>query len=229
MQVSVHLSIRRRREVSSNSSISRLFPGFQQRSVDVGDGVQISATIGGSGPPLLLLHGHPQTRALWHRVAPKLAEHHTLVAADLRGYGDSSKPPGSPDHGNYAKRVMAQDHVSLMKTLGFDPCLSGLLPMRYSDAKFRPWIPVVSRRRSQNFSGYSPMTRPAQDTLSSCGGRRGLRVPSAEILMSRTVLPSEERSYCGAALAIPISRLRLAPSCNRAIRRCLHGSGARTW
>jgi len=106
--------------VSSNSSISRLFPGFQQRSVDVGDGVQISATIGGSGPPLLLLHGHPQTRALWHRVAPKLAEHHTLVAADLRGYGDSSKPPGSPDHGNYAKRVMAQDHVSLMKTLGFD-------------------------------------------------------------------------------------------------------------
>jgi haloacetate dehalogenase len=67
-----------------------------------------------------LLHGHPQTRALWHRVAPKLAEHHTLVAADLRGYGDSSKPPGSPDHGNYAKRVMAQDHVSLMKTLGFD-------------------------------------------------------------------------------------------------------------
>lgn len=106
--------------MSSNSSISRLFPGFQQRSVDVGDGVQISATIGGSGPPLLLLHGHPQTRALWHRVAPKLAEHHTLVAADLRGYGDSSKPPGSPDHGNYAKRVMAQDHVSLMKTLGFD-------------------------------------------------------------------------------------------------------------
>jgi haloacetate dehalogenase len=106
--------------VSSNSSISRLFPGFQQRSVDVGDGIQISATIGGSGPPLLLLHGHPQTRALWHRVAPRLAEHHTLVAADLRGYGDSSKPPGSPDHGNYAKRVMAQDQVSLMQTLGFD-------------------------------------------------------------------------------------------------------------
>ena len=114
-------------------------------------------------------------------------------------------------------------------TRQYKACLSGLLPMRYSDAKFRPWIPVVSRRRSQNFSGYSPMTRPAQDTLSSCGGRRGLRVPSAEILMSRTVLPSEERSYCGAALAIPISRLRLAPSCNRAIRRCLHGSGARTW
>ena len=106
--------------MSTNSSISKLFPGFQQRNVDVGNSVQIAATIGGSGPPLLLLHGHPQTRALWHRVAPRLAEHHTLVAADLRGYGDSSKPPGSPDHGNYAKRVMAQDHFSLMQTLGFD-------------------------------------------------------------------------------------------------------------
>lgn len=106
--------------MSSNSSISRLFPGFRQRSVDVGDGIQIAATIGGSGPPLLLLHGHPQTRALWHRVAPRLAEHHTLVAADLRGYGDSSKPAGSPDHGNYAKRVMAQDQVTLMHEHGFD-------------------------------------------------------------------------------------------------------------
>ncbi len=106
--------------MSISSSISRLFPGFQQRNVDVGNGVQIAATIGGSGPPLLLLHGHPQTRALWHRVAPRLAEHHTLVVADLRGYGDSSKPAGLPDHGNYAKRVMAQDHVSLMQTLGFD-------------------------------------------------------------------------------------------------------------
>ena len=109
------------------------------------------------------------------------------------------------------------------------PCLSGLLPMRHSDAKFRPWIPVVSRRRSRNFSGYSPMMRHAQDTLSTCGGRMVLRVPSAGTLVSRTVLPNEGRSYCGAAPAIPISRLRLAPSCNRAIRRCPHGSGELTW
>ncbi len=103
----------------TTSSTAELFPGFEQRSVDVGDGVRIAATVGGSGPPLLLLHGHPQTRAIWHRVAPVLAQRHTLVAADLRGYGDSSKPAGAADHGNYAKRVMAQDQVRLMRSLGF--------------------------------------------------------------------------------------------------------------
>ncbi|RDI19635.1 haloacetate dehalogenase [Pseudacidovorax intermedius] len=97
-----------------------LFPGFEERRVDVGDGIEIAATIGGSGPPLLLLHGHPQTRAIWHKVAPTLAQHYTLVAADIRGYGDSSKPAGLPDHANYAKRAMAQDQVTLMRTLGFD-------------------------------------------------------------------------------------------------------------
>ena len=103
-----------------SASTQALFPGFDQRSVDVGNGIQIAATIGGSGPPLLLLHGHPQTRAIWHRAAAQLAQHHTVVAADLRGYGDSSKPAGSPDHGNYAKRAMAQDQVALMQHLGFD-------------------------------------------------------------------------------------------------------------
>ncbi|MBO9642352.1 alpha/beta fold hydrolase [Pseudacidovorax intermedius] len=97
-----------------------LFPGFEERCVDVGDGIEIAATIGGSGPPLLLLHGHPQTRAIWHKVAPTLAQHYTLVAADIRGYGDSSKPAGLPDHANYAKRAMAQDQVTLMRTLGYE-------------------------------------------------------------------------------------------------------------
>jgi haloacetate dehalogenase len=68
---------------------------------------------------LLLLHGHPQTHAIWHRVAPVLAERHTVVAADLRGYGDSGKPEGTGRHENYAKRVMAQDQVTLMQALGF--------------------------------------------------------------------------------------------------------------
>ncbi len=103
-----------------SSALAELFPGFEQRLVDVGDGIGIAATIGGSGPPLLLLHGHPQTRAIWHRVAPALAQRHTLIATDLRGYGDSSKPAGAADHGNYAKRVMAQDQVTLMRSLGFD-------------------------------------------------------------------------------------------------------------
>ena len=79
-----------------------------------------SAVIGGAGPPLLLLHGHPQTHVIWHRVASILANHHTVVAADLRGYGDSSKPQGTADHANYSKRVMAQDQVTLMRTLGFE-------------------------------------------------------------------------------------------------------------
>ncbi|MEP6941761.1 MAG: alpha/beta hydrolase [Betaproteobacteria bacterium] len=102
------------------SSSKDLFPRFEHRSIDVGDGIRIAAVIGGAGPPLLLLHGYPQTHAIWHRVAPALAENHTLVAPDLRGYGDSSKPPGAPDHANYAKRVMANDQVALMRSLGFE-------------------------------------------------------------------------------------------------------------
>lgn len=94
-----------------------LFPGFERRRIDTGDGVQIHVAIGGqggNGPPLLLLHGHPQTHAIWHKVAPELARHHTLVLADLRGYGDSSKPAGDADHANYSKRVMARDLLRVM-------------------------------------------------------------------------------------------------------------------
>ena len=97
-----------------------LYRGFEFHGVDVGGDVQIAAIFGGHGPALLLLHGHPQTRAIWHRVAPRLAEHFTVVVADLRGYGDSSKPQGTADHANYSKRAMAADQVALMKILGFD-------------------------------------------------------------------------------------------------------------
>jgi haloacetate dehalogenase len=86
----------------------------------VGDGVHINCIVGGEGPPMLLLHGHPQTHAIWHRVAPTLARSHTVVAADLRGYGESAKPDTTPDHLPYSKRVMAQDQLRLMATLGFD-------------------------------------------------------------------------------------------------------------
>lgn len=74
----------------------------------------------GNGPPLLLLHGFPQTKIIWHLVAPRLSEHFTVIASDLRGYGESSKPSGNADHSNYSKRSMAQDQVSLMQHLGFD-------------------------------------------------------------------------------------------------------------
>jgi len=86
------------------------------------DGVALFARQGGlrdaSRPPLLLLHGHPQTHALWHKVAPTLARHFTLVLCDLRGYGDSSKPVGDADHANYSKRVMARDLLRVMQSLG---------------------------------------------------------------------------------------------------------------
>jgi haloacetate dehalogenase len=96
-----------------------LFPHFRALQVEIDPTVTINAIVGGSGPPLLLLHGHPQTHAIWHRVAPRLAEHFTVVACDLRGYGDSSKPQGVPDHANYSKRAMAADMVAVMQSLGF--------------------------------------------------------------------------------------------------------------
>jgi haloacetate dehalogenase len=96
-----------------------MFEGFELDRIDVGE-AGLRVRHGGSGPPLLLLHGHPQTHAMWHLVAPQLAEEHTVVAPDLRGYGESSKPPTRPDHEPYSKRAMARDAVALMRALGFD-------------------------------------------------------------------------------------------------------------
>jgi len=99
--------------------MTALFPHFRALQVEIDPTVTINAIVGGSGPPLLLLHGHPQTHAIWHRVAPRLAEQFTVVACDLRGYGESSKPQGAPDHANYSKRAMAADMVAVMQSLGF--------------------------------------------------------------------------------------------------------------
>ena len=99
------------------------FPGFESKKISVpsDDGpIDIACHVGGSGPALLLLHGFPQTKAIWHEVAPVLAKHFTVVASDLRGYGESSKPAGKADHSSYSKRSMAADQVALMKALGHD-------------------------------------------------------------------------------------------------------------
>jgi haloacetate dehalogenase len=96
-----------------------MFEGFQRRSVAAGD-VAIDCVVGGSGPPVLLLHGFPQSKAMWARVAPRLAERFTVVCADLRGYGDSSKPRCLPDASNYAFRALAADQLRVMRALGFD-------------------------------------------------------------------------------------------------------------
>ncbi len=92
---------------------------FAVHDVDV-DGVTIRAAVAGEGPPVLLLHGYPQTHSMWHRVAPGLTDHHTVVLADLRGYGDSSRPASAADHASYSKRAMAADQVGLMASLGYD-------------------------------------------------------------------------------------------------------------
>lgn len=95
-----------------------MFEGFTKEEKKV-NGISITYRIGGKGPGLLLLHGHPQTHVLWHKVAPTLAEHFTVVAADLRGYGDSGKPEADEMHVNYSKREMARDQTELMRALGF--------------------------------------------------------------------------------------------------------------
>ena len=98
--------------------MNQLFPDYETHWVEV-NGVKIMARKGGSGRPLLLLHGHPQTHVIWHRVAQQLSKSFTVVMTDLRGYGDSSKPQGSHDHLNYSKRVMALDQIEVMRHFGF--------------------------------------------------------------------------------------------------------------
>ncbi len=95
------------------------FPGFQ-RFRRATAGAEINGVVGGSGPPVLLLQGWPQTHLEWRHVAPVLAQCFTVVATDLRGYGDSSKPPSGENHAGYSKRAMAQDQVEVMRQLGFE-------------------------------------------------------------------------------------------------------------
>jgi haloacetate dehalogenase len=100
-------------------SESSLFPGFE-RAVLQTSGAGINLVHGGTGPPVLLLHGYPQTHVIWHKIAPMLAQDFHVVAADLRGYGDSSKPPEGENHAGYSKRAMAQDQVEIMQQLGYE-------------------------------------------------------------------------------------------------------------
>ena len=97
-----------------------MFEAFQTQDFSLADGVRIRGRLGGSGPPLLLLHGHPQTHAMWHRVADGLARHFSVVALDLRGYGDSSRPPADEAHANHGTRAMARDAAEVMSQLGHE-------------------------------------------------------------------------------------------------------------
>lgn len=107
------------RYVTTTRETHSVLDGFSLETIDV-NGISIRTRRAGSGPPLLLLHGNPQTHVMWHKVAPKLAEHCAVVATDLRGYGDSSKPPTDERHMPYSKRAMAVDQVALMRACGFE-------------------------------------------------------------------------------------------------------------
>ena len=109
-------------QTDRSPAASQFFPGFKQLTKKT-SGATINFVTAGSGPPLLLLHGYPETHIMWRKVAPQLAKKFTVVAADLRGYGDSSKPAGGGDHAAYSKRAMALDHVEVMESLGFQKFL----------------------------------------------------------------------------------------------------------
>jgi haloacetate dehalogenase len=96
-----------------------MFENFTKTTIKT-SGAEIVTVKGGEGPPLLLMHGNPFNHLSWHKIAPRLAQDFTVVCTDLRGYGDSSKPPGGGDHSDYSFRAMAQDQVEVMQALGFD-------------------------------------------------------------------------------------------------------------
>ncbi|HEV8032695.1 MAG TPA: alpha/beta hydrolase [Stellaceae bacterium] len=99
--------------------MAEFFPGFEERRIKT-SGAEINLVTGGSGPPLLLLHGYPETHVMWRKIAPRLAEEFTVVIPDLRGYGDSAKPPAGTDFAAYSKRALARDQVETMTALGFE-------------------------------------------------------------------------------------------------------------
>jgi haloacetate dehalogenase len=103
------------------TSARQWMEGFKRFDLEAEPNIRIHGVVAGKGPPVLLLHGHPQTHLTWHAVAPRLVkEGYTVVATDLRGYGDSSRPPADPGHLNYSKRSMAADQVQVMRALGHE-------------------------------------------------------------------------------------------------------------
>ena len=147
-----------------------IMPGFTLTDIET-SGARIRLRHGGNGPPLLLLHGNPLTHVSWHAVAPRLAEHFHVVAADLRGYGDSSAPPEEPDSINYSFRAMAQDQVEVMQALGYRPLLRRR--PRPRRAHHAPHVPRPSGQ------GRSKPRSSTSCRRSTCGRRWTRTAPSA--------------------------------------------------
>ena len=124
--------------------MSDFFPGFEQRQIET-SGATINLVTGGNGQPLLLLHGYPQTHVMWRKVAPRLAQDFTVVVPDLRGYGDSSKPPAGETFINYSKRALALDQVEVMAALGH-----GRFAVRRSRPRRTGDAPAIARSSRQS-------------------------------------------------------------------------------
>ena len=163
-----------------------LIDGFERRRLP-GDGVEIDALVGGSGPPLLLLHGYPQTRVMWSAVAPALAERFTVVVPDLRGYGRSGKPEGDAAHTVYSKRVMAQDQIATMRALGFE---------RFAVAGHDRGARVGYRLALDHPGGGERAGGPRHPADGRCVGRRRRRKRHAHVPL---VLPGAAAAAAGNA------------------------------
>ena len=146
-----------------------MFEGFTRTEIKT-SGARIVTVHGGKGPPLLLMHGNPFTHLSWHKVAPRLAQEFTVVATDLRGYGDCEKPPGGDDHSGYSFRAMAQDQVEVMAALGFDALLRRR--PRPRRARAAPHVPRSSRQgRARRDPRHHPAASPAQQHDAPVGAR----------------------------------------------------------
>src|SRR5947199_5584352 len=157
-------------QTRNGAARANFFPGFKSMRINT-SGATINAVVGGSGPPVLMLPGYPQTHVMWHKVAPGLAERFTVVAADLRGYGDSSKPPDGPNHANYSKRAMARDQVEVMTHLGFEK-FAVVGHDKGSGVATRASLDY--RTRSPNWRSSTPCPLPSSPTaISPRSGPRG--------------------------------------------------------
>ena len=145
-----------------------MFEGFRREFIQA-NGVEIHAVVGGEGPPLLLLHGYPQSHVMWHKIAPALAEKFTVVASDLRGYGDSGKPPGGERHEAYSKRAMARDQVEVMAALGFERfrVVGHDRGARVVDGKLNVSFPEEPSLRYASIMGLVARCREAEHAINS--------------------------------------------------------------
>src|SRR5262249_3379904 len=202
----LHRDVLRHRLLRQSPTV---FEGFSLTTIDIGE-VSIRARIGGQGPPVLLLHGNPQTHVMWHAVAPALSAHFTVVAADLTGYGMSSKPPSTPDHARYSKRAMARDQLALMRKLGFERfSVAGHdrgRTRRLSDGArlsrsccqargdgYRPHRRGIRPRRPRLWTGLLPLVLPcATSATARAPDRRGPRLVLA--LAHLAQLPRDVRT-----------------------------------